>query len=88
MNGVCHLGRGCTEAFSTAQQNTVTEYISWYFQGFEERSRSAASNRRGGADEGMALRPDGVMALGLDFEKRGRVKDFRMNSTMKPAVRV
>ena len=69
---------GQTEACSAAQRNTVTEYTASYFHGLDEGSISAASKRLGGADVGIAFRPEEVIALGFDLEKRGRMTDCRM----------
>jgi len=46
--------------------------------------RSApASNFGAGAEEGIAFRPEEVMVLGFECEKRGRMKVFRREERMK-----
>ena len=71
-------GRGRTEECSTAQEKIVSEYGLVYFQGLEERDISLMSNFFGGAEEGIAARPEEVMVSGFDFWKSGRMKDWRM----------
>jgi hypothetical protein len=72
-----------TEECSTAQEKMVSEYGFEYFQGLEERDRSLTSNFLGGAEEGIAARPEEVMVSGLDFWKSGRMKDWRMVVAIK-----
>jgi hypothetical protein len=71
------------EECSTAQEKTVSEYGFSYFQGLEERSISLRSNFFGGAEEGIAARPEDVIVLGFDFWKSGLIKDWKMVAVMK-----
>jgi hypothetical protein len=66
------------EECSTAQEKMVSEYGFSYFQGLEERFISLRSNFLGGAEVGIAARPEGVMVDGFDFWKSGRMNDWRM----------
>jgi hypothetical protein len=71
------------EECDTAQEKMVSEYGFEYFQGLEERSISLGSNFLGGAEVGIAARPEDVIVFGFDFWKSGRIKDWRMVVVIK-----
>jgi len=74
-----------TEEFSTIHSRTVTAYIFSYFQGLSLFS-ALKSYGLGGSELGIAFRPLLVTVLGLDFEKRGRIKLCSRNVTMKSSL--
>ena len=71
-----------TGAFSIAHAKTLTAYTTSYFQGLLARS-APALYCGSGAEEGIAFRPEEVMVLGFEWEKRGRMKVLRMEVRMK-----
>jgi hypothetical protein len=67
-----------TETFATAHSNTVTAYGTSTIHGLVLSSAFFASNRLGGAEEGMAFLPLAVTASGLDLENNGRINCWRI----------
>ncbi len=59
-----------------------------YFQGLEERSNSVTSYFFCGAVVSIAFLPEEVIVEGLDFEKRGLMKDWMRNGDIKSGVRI
>lgn len=79
----------CTVEFATAHSKAATACGTSYIHGKFTGSVAEASNRRGGAEEGMAFLPLAVIASGrLDFENKGRINCWRVKSMMKADVRV
>jgi hypothetical protein len=63
---------GQTSTFSTAHRNTTTLSGLSYFQGLAPLSKSPTWFFFGGAEDGIAARPEAVIVAGLEEEKSER----------------